>query len=315
MGVGRLALLLALGVLSCGGVSAVKVAPEAGSGSVTISGSSGSVVSGGSIDSGSTTSSEDPIGSGYSRACILSRLPILPDGGDAGDSADESEVDESDAASSPDATGALGPESGLAIPTSTGPLTVLVIMDKSGSMAERWDERTKWQVTNEAFSKAIEGVLDNLTIGAILFPQPDRCSVAPLSSGQQFDFEPGKSFAEHWQATASKRSPAGSTPLGRAFQEADFHIEKACNDGLLDGRFRVIILTDGQPTCTEDPDLFTRLPREWRLLGIQTLVFGLPGSQDAADLLDAIAGSGGSSHYKAPDTPGALDMGFYAAVR
>ncbi len=189
-------------------------------------------------------------------------------------------------------------------------------MDKSGSMAERWDERTKWQVVNEAFSKAIEGVLDNLTIGAILFPQPDGCNVAPLSSGQQFDFEPGKAFADHaWEATSGPRSPQGSTPLGRAFQEADFHIEKACNDGLLEGRFRVIILTDGQPTCSEDPDLFTRLPREWRLLGIHTLVFGLPGSQGAADLLDAIAGSGGSSHYKAADTPGALDTGFYAAVR
>ena len=138
-------------------------------------------------------------------------------------------------------------------------------MDKSGSMAERWDQRTKWQVTNEAFSKAIEGVLDNLTIGAILFPEPDGCSVAPLTSGKQFDFEPGKNFVARWEATAGSRSPQGSTPLGRAFQEADFHIEKACNDGLLDGHFRVIILTDGQPTCTEDPDLFTRLPREWRL--------------------------------------------------
>jgi hypothetical protein len=77
----------------------------------------------------------------------------------------------------------------------------------------------------------------------------------------------------------------------------------------------VIILTDGEPTCGEDPDLFTRLPREWRLLGVKTLVFGLPGSQGAADLLNSIAGSGGTSSYKAADTPGALNQGFYAAVR
>jgi hypothetical protein len=309
MAVGRLTFLLALGgVLSCGGVSAVKVSPDAESSAATLPAPN-------QPDSGALATTESPVPSSYSRACILGRLAAIPDAGDAGDATDEAAATESDAASSADAPLVEGPESGLAIPVSTGPLTVLVIMDKSGSMAEGWDERTKWQVTNEAFSKAIEGVLDNLTIGAILFPEPDGCNVAPLSSGKQFDFEPGKDFVARWDATAGSRSPEGSTPLGRAFQEADFHIEKACNDGLLDGHFRVIILTDGQPTCTEDPDLFTRLPREWRLLGIQTLVFGLPGSQSAADLLDSIAGSGGSSHYKAPDTPGALDMGFYAAVR
>jgi hypothetical protein len=304
---GGVAFFIALaGVVSCGGVSVIKDAPESG----TAGPSSGPATgTGGTLVSGPTTSSsEETIGSNYSRACILSHLPVLPDGGLA--SADGGGADASD-----DAPGVEDPDSGLALPPSTGPLTVLVIMDKSGSMSTQWDERSRWQVANEAFSKAIEGVLDNLTIGAILFPEPDGCSVAPLSSGKQFDFEPGKSFAQHWQATASTRLPQGSTPLGRAFQEADFHIEKACNDGLLDGRFRVIILTDGEPTCSEDPDLFTRLPREWRALGIHTLVFGLPGSQGAADLLDTIAGSGGSSHYKPADTPGALDMGFYAAVR
>jgi len=308
MGASRLTFLLALGALSCGGVSSVKVSPEAASSAATLPAPS-------PLDSGAPSTTEDPVNSGYSRACILSRLAAIPDGGDAGDGSDEAATSESDAASSVDAPTVEGPDGGLSIPVSTGPLTVLVIMDKSGSMADKWDERTKWQVTNEAFSKAIEGVLDNLTIGAILFPEPDGCSVATLASGKQFDFEPGKDFVTRWEATAGSRSPQGSTPLGRAFQEADFHIEKACTDGLLEGHFRVIILTDGQPTCNEDPDLFTRLPREWRLLGIQTLVFGLPGSQSASDLLDAIAGSGGSSHYKAPDTQGALDMGFYAAVR
>jgi hypothetical protein len=309
MGVGRLGFLLALGgVVSCGGVSAVKVAPEAGSSGSATSGSTGSLTTG--SPSSSQDPPQDPVATGNSRPCILGRLASLPDSGDASDDTSRADID-----ASPDEPAVEGPDGGLAIPVSTGPLTVLVIMDKSGSMAEKWDERTKWQVANEAFSKAIEGVLDNLTIGAILFPQPDGCGVAPLSSGQQFDFEPGKDFAARWESTAESRSPVGSTPLGHAFQEADFHIESACNAGLLDGHFRVIILTDGQPTCNEDPDLFTRLPREWRLLGIQTLVFGLPGSQSAADLLNEIAGVGGSGHYKAADTPGALDQGFYNAVR
>ncbi len=307
MGDGRLAFLLALlGGVSCGGVSAIQTTPDAESSATTISATTG-------IVTGPSAVPDDPISPAFSRPCILGRLAKVPDASDVGDGAAPAVDNESDA--SADAPGVEGPDTGLAIPVSSGPLTVLVIMDKSGSMAEPWDARSKWQVANEAFSKAIEDILDNLTIGAILFPQPDGCGVAPLSSGQQFDFQPGKAFADRWQATAESRSPAGSTPLGRAFQEADLHIEKACNDGLLDGHFRVIILTDGQPTCGEDPELFTRLPKEWRLLGIQTLVFGLPGSQNAADLLDSIAGSGGSSHYKSPDTPGALDQGFYNAVR
>ena len=170
-----------------------------------------------------------------------------------------------------------GPDGGLAIPVSTGPLTVLVIMDKSGSMAERWDQRTKWQVTNEAFSKAIEGVSTTSPLERFCSRSPTRAASHHSVVANSSTSSRARTSSRVGRPAPAPESPQGSTPLGRAFQEADFHIEKACNDGLLDGHFRVIILTDGQPTCTEDPDLFTRLPREWRLLGIQTLVFGLPG--------------------------------------
>ena len=47
-------------------------------------------------------------------------------------------------------------------------------------------ERTKWQVANESLMKAIEPVIDNLTLGTIFFPQPaGDCSVEPLETRSQ----------------------------------------------------------------------------------------------------------------------------------
>jgi hypothetical protein len=200
----RLFFLLSLGgALSCGGVSKVKSEPDA-----TAPATQGS---GGGLTL--SPPSTDPVlidGSAYDRSCILDRLAKIPDAGDAGDEADAPDADSSDA----------GTEGGLALGASGQPLTVLVIMDKSGSMGEFWDERTKWQVANDAFAQAIEGVLDNLTIGAILFPEPDGCTVAPLSSGKQYDFEPGRAFSAHWQATAQTRSRTGKRRRKHARQAA-----------------------------------------------------------------------------------------------
>jgi hypothetical protein len=196
-----------------------------------------------------------------------------------------------------------------------GDLTMLVVFDKSGSMGDGWDQRSKWQVANEAFMKAIEGVLDNLTIGTIFFPIPGDCAVEPLDSGLQMDFRPGRAFASAWQESAESRAPAGSTPLELALRTADTAVDAALELGLLEDRFRVVLVTDGEPTCDDDPAAMVALAGEWYALGVETWVMGLPGSAGATELLDAIAKAGGTEKHQSLGTPDELDHGLYEAAR
>jgi Mg-chelatase subunit ChlD len=107
----------------------------------------------------------------------------------------------------------------------------------------------------------------------------------------------------------------GSTPLELAMRIADMAIERGCGLGLLDDRFRVVLVTDGQPTCSDDTSGIVALAAEWRRVGVETWVMGLPGSETATSLLDAIAAAGGTEKAQLLGTPSALDQTFAAAAR
>jgi hypothetical protein len=196
-----------------------------------------------------------------------------------------------------------------------GDLTILLVFDKSGSMAQAWDDRGKWQIASDALMYGMQGVLDNLTVGAIFFPQPFDCQVVPLEDELQIQFTNGHNFVERWNATAAVEIPQGSTPLGLAFEMADRAIRQARDLGLLQQRFRVLVVTDGEPNCATNPESLVSYAASWRELGVETHVLGLPGSQTAADLLDRIALGGGTNVYVAPGDAEELEDTFYEAVR
>lgn len=85
--------------------------------------------------------------------------------------------------------------------------------------------------------------------------------------------------------------------MGQAFLAADEAIAQADEQGLLEDRFNVIVLTDGEPNCETDAALLTMLPAYWNEKGVKTHVLGLPGSDQAADLLNAIANAGGTGEF------------------
>ncbi len=197
-----------------------------------------------------------------------------------------------------------------------GDLTLLVVFDKSGSMDTAWDERSKWQVANDALMKAIDPVIDNLTLGTIFFPQPaGGCEVLPLGSELQIGFRTGRDFRSYWQETQATRAPNGSTPLERSLQMADLAIDEGCRLGLLNDRFRVVLVTDGEPTCGDDHTALVELVADWNRAGVETWVMGLPGSDPAKTLLDAIAQAGSTGESQSLGTPGELDHGLAEAAR
>jgi hypothetical protein len=92
-------------------------------------------------------------------------------------------------------------------------------------------------------------------------------------------------------------------------------LARACELGLLDDRFRVVLVTDGEPTCEDDPARITGLAAEWNQAGVETWVMGLPGSDTALALLDSIAKAGGTEEAQVLGTPSQLDDGLAAAAK
>jgi hypothetical protein len=193
---------------------------------------------------------------------------------------------------------------GSAVDFGAGDLTLLVIFDKSGSMAMPWDRRIRWQAASDSMVAGMAPYLDNLTIGAVLFPKPDECEVAPLEDPLQINFVPGRQFISEWVESACLNQPNGSTPMELAFRVADQAILGARSLGLLEERFRVVLVTDGEPNCGTQSQLLPVFAATWlEQFGVETWVIGLPGSEGAANLLDAIAQAGGTTKHTPASNP------------
>lgn len=287
--------------------------------SINASGGSGGVSAGGGSSVGGGTGGAELAGAaGYeptirtTGACILERIATRQSEGGAGGEGGVAALDDAATAGAEAAGGAEG--EGIVL--GQGDLTLLVVFDKSGSMDGPWEERTKWQVANESLLKAIDPVIDNLTLGTIFFPQPaGGCEVLPLSSELQIGFRTGRDFRSYWQETQLSRAPDGSTPLERSLQMADLAIEEGCRLGLLKDRFRVVLVTDGEPTCGDDLTAIVELVADWNRAGVETWVMGLPGSDPAKTLLDAIARAGSTGEAQSLENPGELDHGLAEAAR
>jgi hypothetical protein len=199
----------------------------------------------------------------------------------------------------------------------SGPLAVLVVFDRSVSMGDPWEGEPRWKVAGRAFMNGLTGVEDLVTIAALFFPQPAQCDTAPLSDPRQIQFQAGNGFRQYWEAFPQNRFPSGGTPLGAAFEQADIAIEEAAAHGLLEQgrRFRVVVVTDGQPNCGTDLERVLFLAKSWRTRGIEVHVIGLPGSEEAAEFLHQLAGVGGTGQYQAAGSESEAEQNFSAVVR
>ena len=183
----------------------------------------------------------------------------------------------------------------------------LVLFDRSSSMATPWTSGStsgpRWQIAETALASAVTPHEAQLTVGAILFPSSEEtfpsamCApVDPIAS--QIPFQSGASFLSVWAARWSSPDLLGSTPIDSAFDAADAALSGAGAETV------VVLLTDGEPTCTGTIDAATRAS-SWRARGIHTWVVGLPGSSAGQARLDSIAAAGGTTTISADD-PGAL---------
>jgi len=198
-----------------------------------------------------------------------------------------------------------------------GDLTVLAIFDRSVSMGDPWDGQPRWQAAGRAFMDGIAGFEGLVTLGAIFFPQATECDVAPLSDPRQIQFQAGTRFRQQWEAFPENRFPSGGTPLGPAFERANEAVLEAQTYGLIGAgrRFRVAVITDGEPNCGTDPDRVLFLAGAWKALGVELHVIGLPGSEEATVFLNQLAAAGGTVTAQMPTTPEETSGGVQVVVK
>ena len=217
----------------------------------------------------------------------------------------------------------LAIDAGTAVDADGAPSTGIVIFDRSGSMASGWttastdnpDSGTtvsKWVAASRALIGSLAPVADRVTIGAVLFPSDGNCGVAPFSDASQFAFVPARQFIQEYIARSPDNQPNGNTPLTVAFQVADQAIQTARAEGRLQERFFVMLLTDGEPNCDSDMSQVLALASGWLAQGIQTYVFGLPGSEGAHVVLDSVAQAGGTQTLVVPGSSQELQDGMAA---
>jgi hypothetical protein len=214
----------------------------------------------------------------------------------------------------------LAIDAGAAVDADSAPSTGIVIFDRSGSMSGGWTTDStdnpnsgvtvsKWVAASRALIGSLAPVADRVTIGAVLFPSNDSCGVAPFGDAVQFAFMPARQFIQEYIARSPNNQPNGNTPLTIAFQVADQAIQTARAEGRLQGRFFVMLLTDGEPNCDSDISQVLALASEWLAQGIQTYVFGLPGSEGAHRVLDSVAQAGGTQTLVVPGSSQQLQDG------
>jgi hypothetical protein len=205
----------------------------------------------------------------------------------------------------------------------TIPGNILLIFDKSGSMCDAWGSSTKWQNAYQAVATALEPLKENITVGAVFFPDTptgsDDCSVPAFGTAPQLGFMSGADFLAAWNSywmtnisggqICNRNMPNaidGATPLLSALQVAD----GALNASALDNTTSIVIITDGQPNCSggdsrTDEPLANLSPTvaAWQVAGYKTYVVGLPGLDGGGlDLLNGLAMAGGTNmHIPASD--------------
>ncbi|GMV38904.1 MAG: hypothetical protein AMXMBFR64_06200 [Myxococcales bacterium] len=200
------------------------------------------------------------------------------------------------------------------------PATVLIVMDRSGSM-----EGTNWEQTKAAVAEVLEVHGPYINFGLLLFPPKSGGGcVLPAKADVGFALNNGPAIVDVMEAAGT----GGGTPTGGALQAA-LQVVNQANPA---GERIVIVATDGKPNCAIDcgkcgcafgcdflcfnedqcaeDEVFTAVSS---LVAKQTKVYviGITGSSGAKKVLNKMAEIGGTAQAGDPkyyDTANGADL-------
>lgn len=188
------------------------------------------------------------------------------------------------------------------------PATLQLVVDVSYSMTERapGTNQSKWEVTREALSQAIEELPASVAVGVLYYPNGDvRYSAEPQPIDACVDVDEMVPIQQLGEADSNQRDrlqeslddarTAGYTPTHDAYQYA-------LNEGLIrysgsgNQKF-MLLITDGAPTMSEgcisgsDQQQVRDMPTQPIIdeiagahdQGIRTFLIGSPGSEESSE--------------------------------
>lgn len=218
------------------------------------------------------------------------------DGGAGGD--DDDEFGDSDAA----ICDQVAPVEITEVP----PPDLLLVVDKSGSMAEPLGTGDqKWATMRNALNTVVTTYQDGIRFGLMLYPIDNVCGAGAVLSG----IAPTNAAAI--STVLNLTSPEGGTPTHTTMTAAlQYYNGLPVNP---QGRY-VLLATDGQPNCAnlDDPNIPTITEsiaaiQAARGAGINTFVLGFgDGVNSDPATLQAMADAGGTGMFYAANSPAEL---------
>ncbi len=195
---------------------------------------------------------------------------------------------------------------------------VMLVVDRSQSMASTFGTSTRWQTLVSALSTVLPPVDAEVALGLYLFPSADgaQCSVSSTPT-----LYPQLNQVSTLLAALRTSPMAGGTPTADALQAAASHLS--------DERPRAMVLaTDGMPNCNASCTA-QRCVDDTRTLntlaalaedGVPTWVVGIGDDVSGTTLLDAMARAGGrpasgARSYVAGSSQTELEHAFVAIQR
>jgi hypothetical protein len=173
-------------------------------------------------------------------------------------------------------------------------VNVLLVIDKSGSMTEEppgWSSQDKWSALQTALDEALTAVQEYMWFGMLLYPYPAESTAAAC---EQEVVE-----SENWVAmevgTTSVLTILSTLDIGCEADKCIVNIDGDCPEDAGN-------CCEGDPGQCLDNDATVQQIQQLQEQGIPTFVIGIPGSEDYADTLDAMAQAGG-----VPSTQGGTD--------
>ncbi|MFQ5356337.1 MAG: VWA domain-containing protein [Mariprofundaceae bacterium] len=166
---------------------------------------------------------------------------------------------------------------------------VLFILDASGSMAQKFGDRTRLQAAKDAFDNLLAELPEGVDVGMEAYGHHGNkdCSVIEVMNPV------GLLDAAAIKVNVHGLTPRhGSTPMAAALEKGAEALKVA------QGEKAIVLISDGKETCGGDPAAVAKKLRG-KGFDITTHVVGLGVNADETAQLAAIAEAGGGKYYAA----------------
>jgi hypothetical protein len=132
------------------------------------------------------------------------------------------------------------------------PVSILLVIDKSGSMNDPLGGSSRWSAMKTALGTALDKVKGSIAFGLEFFPNgPDAkqtCDVPAGAAAIVLPVGPGATTVPQIVQAFEANQPAGGTPTAAALARAYDYYTTGAGKGLTGDRF-VLLATDGGPNC------------------------------------------------------------------